>query len=221
MLFSAENISVALVGDEGRFSAVDGVTLAVDRGGILDITGPSGSGKSTLLHALGLQTVSFAGSMELDGRSYREFTPQRWRRQVSLVQQRPVLVPGSVEENLLLPWSLSIFEHEKRPTDAKLDEALALARLDDIALDRPIDRLSIGQQARVAFLRTILTDPRVLLLDEVDAALDDASAEAIGEMTGVYVSNGNAAIRVRHRADDGRATERLVMRAGTVGDPDE
>ncbi|MCL2491879.1 MAG: ATP-binding cassette domain-containing protein [Coriobacteriia bacterium] len=218
MLFSAKHITVVLAGDDGRFRAVDDVSLELAREEILDITGPSGSGKSTLLHAIGRQTVSFDGAMYLDGASFLSYTPQRWRQLVALVQQKPVLAEGSVQENLMLPWSLDAFEKIPMPTDADLLEALGSAHLEDIALDRSIDRLSVGQQARVAFLRTLLTDPEVLLLDEVDAALDDVSAQAIGELTSAFIKRGKGAIRVRHRADDGRATSRLIMRAGQFVD---
>jgi len=207
---------VVLTGDDGPFRAVDDVSLSLKRGEILDITGPSGSGKSTLLHALGRQSATFEGALYLREQSYLSFTPQRWRRLVALVQQKPVLVEGTVAENLLLPWTFRSFAKESPPTDEVLLEALASAHLEDIALDRPIDRLSVGQQARVAFLRTLLTDPDVLLLDEADAALDDVSAVAIGEMTSAFVAQGKAAIRVRHREDDGRADTRLVLTGGRI-----
>jgi len=218
MLFIAKDIVVTLSGDEGLFRAVDSVSLELAPGEILDITGPSGAGKSTLLHALGMQTAMSEGTMFLKGASSAQFTPQQWRRHVALVQQKPVLITGSVEDNLLLPWSLKAYMDEAPPNESVLREALESAHLSEVALDRSIDKLSVGQQARVAFLRTLLTAPDVLLLDEADAALDDISAEAIGEMTSAFVNAGNAAIRVRHRADDGRATNRMIMRQGRVVD---
>lgn len=216
MLFRATDIEVTLTGDVGVFHAVKGVSLKLDGGDILDITGPSGAGKSTLLHALGLQVVSPQGAMFLNDVAHLSFTAQQWRRHVALVQQKPVLVAGSIEENLYLPWSLKLYTNEQRPSQEALLQALERAHLEDIALDRPIDKLSVGQQARVAFLRTLLTDPEVLLLDEVDAALDDESAEAIGEMTGTFAHKGKAVVRVRHRADDGRATRHLLMQEGRM-----
>ena len=218
MLFSARHITVVLTGDSGQFRAVDEVSLDVAAGEIVDITGPSGSGKSTLLHALGRQTVSFEGAMYLNGDSYLSFSPQRWRQLVALVQQKPILVSGTVEHNLLLPWSFKAFDGRMAPTKDVLRTALDEAHLDEIALDRSIDKLSVGQMARVAFLRTLLTEPKVLLLDEVDAALDDVSAHAIGEATSAFAARGKAAIRVRHRADDGRATTRLIMQEGKIAD---
>ena len=74
----------------------------------------------------------------------------------------------------------------------------------------------MGQAARVALLRVLLTSPRVLLLDEPDAALDDASAEAVGCFAAEHASAGAAVVRVRHRSSDGRATSRFVLAAGRL-----
>jgi len=218
LLFSAQHITVILTGDDGEFLAIDDVSLGVEAGEILDITGPSGSGKSTLLHALARQTTSFSGAMYLNEKPYLSYPPQIWRRLVALVQQKPILIEGSVADNLLLPWTLRTFAKETPPNLECLTEALESAHLGDIALDRTVDKLSVGQQARVAFLRTLLTNPEILLLDEADAALDDASALAIGELTSAFVDAGKGAIRVRHRADDGRATARLILKDGALRD---
>jgi len=218
MLFTAKDITVTLSGDGGLFRAVDNISFELNAGEILDITGPSGSGKSTLLHALGMQVVSCTGTMLFQGVPSTQFAPQQWRRHIALVQQKPTLLAGTVKDNLLLPWSLKAYAQETPPTTNVLLQSLESARLGDITLDRSIDKLSVGQQARVAFLRTLLSAPRVLLLDEADAALDDASAEAIGEMTTAFVNQGNAAVRVRHRTDDGRATARITVIDGRIVD---
>jgi putative ABC transport system ATP-binding protein len=216
MLFSAKDISVTLIGDDGMFHAVDSVSFDLSASEIIDITGPSGAGKSTLLHALGMQAVKWEGQMFLDGKPSTSFSPQVWRRRVALVQQKPILIEGTVLENLTLPWTLKVYDSQIAPSDSGLIDALTSAHLSDITLDRSVDRLSVGQQARVAVLRTLLTNPDVLLLDEADAALDAESAEAIGEMTTAFVDQGKGAIRVRHRADDGRAGMRIIMEAGRI-----
>ena len=91
---------------------------------------------------------------------------------------------------------------------------MKLAGLEEIALSRDIAKLSVGQQARVAFMRTVLTDPDVLLLDEVDAALDAQSTHYIGELTTLFAQKGGIVLRVRHKVDDERACKRLVFNQG-------
>ena len=76
--------------------------------------------------------------------------------------------------------------------------------------------LSGGQAARVALLRAFATRPRVLLLDEVDAALDDESARAVGRLTKSLVDDRMACLRIRHRAADGVACGTFSLRDGAL-----
>jgi putative ABC transport system ATP-binding protein len=215
-LLSARGLTAVLLGDTGYVSVLDGITLEVQSGEVLDVTGPSGSGKSTLLRALARLLPGATGELVLDDVSAGTILPGQWRRAVALVPQKPVLVQGSIRDNLLLPWTFAIRRREVRPRDDALAEGLERLGV-DAALDRPADRLSVGQVARVAFLRTVLTSPRVLLLDEPDAALDDASAGAVAAMTADFAERGNAVLRVRHRAgtDGGR---RVRISAGRLAE---
>jgi len=99
------------------------------------------------------------------------------------------------------------------PTDVQLAEGLEQL-LVDAALERDASRLSVGQAARVALLRVLLAQPRVLLLDEPDAALDDASADAVAALTVQFVGSERAVVRVRHHRSDGIATARLHLEGG-------
>ena len=78
-------------------------------------------------------------------------------------------------------------------------------------------QLSGGQQARVALLRAFATRPRVLLLDEVDAALDDDSAMAVGRLCrSLAAEEGCAVLRIRHRPPDGMADAVFVLADGVI-----
>lgn len=216
MSLVVQNISVHLLGDKGLFHAVQDVSFEVAESTIVDIVGPSGAGKSTLLHALAHQMIDVSGDVLLRGVSMKDLSPQEWIFEVALVQQRPVLLPGTVRDNLLIPWTLRIRAHQQRPDDAHLQSALERAGLSGIALTRPCEQLSVGQQARLAFVRTLLTEPSVLLLDEVDAALDAHSTQLIGEMTSQFAQTSGIVVRVRHREEDGLASMRIHMKAGRV-----
>lgn len=102
------------------------------------------------------------------------------------------------------------------PGPAALRAALDDVGLDDVGLERAPERLSVGQVARVALLRVLLTRPRVLLADEPDAALDDESAEQVSRMTEEFVATGGAVVRVRHLRLDERADRRLRLEAGRL-----
>ncbi|MDP2232316.1 MAG: ABC transporter ATP-binding protein, partial [Actinomycetota bacterium] len=78
----------------------------------------------------------------------------------------------------------------------------------------------VGQAARIALLRTVLTGPLVLLLDEPDANLDDASAEQVARMTAAFVAVGGAVVRVRHQRTDALATQRYRLADGRLSEVD-
>ncbi|MBK5211015.1 MAG: ATP-binding cassette domain-containing protein [Coriobacteriia bacterium] len=217
MMFQVEHITVELVGDEGTFLAVDDVSLTLESSQIVDIVGPSGAGKSTFLHALALLVPYRSGDLILDGRRVSSFAPTEWRSLVALVQQKPTLIEGSVQTNLLLPWTLKVRREHKQPSFEEMRELLDRADLCDISLERSVFKLSVGQQARIAFIRTLLTSPKVLLLDEVDAALDVDSTRAIGGLVTAFSRQGGAVLRVRHKIDDGRASYRCTFEDGCAG----
>lgn len=196
---------------------LSGVSLSLAPGEIVDLVGPSGAGKSMLLRALA-RTLPAAvdGELFLDGVASCEIVPERWRAQVALLPQRPALVKGTVRDNLALPWRLAVRKDGTTPSDAAFRQALDELRLADVALDEDAFRLSVGQQSRVALLRVLITSPRVMLLDEPDAALDTESASAVSAALVRFASGGGAALRARHRADDGLALRRYVVSGGTL-----
>jgi len=195
---------------------LDGVSLSVAAGEIVDIVGPSGSGKTTFLRALARLLPAASGELLLGSVPAEKIPATEWRCRVALQPQKPALTEGDVRANLLLPWTLRVRHGRPRPSDAALAEALASVGLDDIGLDRDAARLSVGQVARVALLRVTLTTPDVLLLDEPDAALDDDSALSVATLTRAFAEKGGAVVRVRHHRSDGLAARRLLLEGGRL-----
>lgn len=191
-LFEAGHIGVQFRRDGQPFAPFADVGFSLEAGCLYNLTGPSGSGKSTLLNACALMLPRSGGTLALEGIPVDRFKPMEWRRRVCLVPQAASLVPGTVRDNLLFPWTLKVNAGSPKPDDDVLNEILSLAMLDGVTLDHAAAQLSGGQLARVALLRAFATRPTVLLLDEVEAALDEESAVA-------------ACLRIRHRAEDGYA----------------
>jgi putative ABC transport system ATP-binding protein len=149
------------------------VTLDLAPGERLVLTGPSGSGKSTLLRCLVLLEPA-EGEVRLDGEIVGPARVLELRRRVAWVPQRPVAVAPSARDTLEVARTVA-GERAGDPAvlDAAAQDAL-LARLGLAALDRgrPFDRLSGGEQQRLALVRSLTPGPDVLLLDEPTASLD-------------------------------------------------
>lgn len=192
------------------------VSFALNEATIYDLVGPSGSGKSTLLRICALLLDRDEGELLLRGESCEDMRSTVWRKHVCLVPQKPSLVAGTVRDNLVLPWTYKVRAGETPPDDTQLVYLLAKAGLDDIGLNRDTSQLSGGQAARVALLRAFATQPAVLLLDEVDAALDSESAYAIGNLTQALIGPNMTCVRIRHRAADGFATGAFTLKNGTL-----
>lgn len=219
----------------------DHLALHLRAGEIVDLTGPSGSGKSMLLLALARLTPHATATLSLRGRSAAAYTPEEWRARVAYLPQRPVLTGETLRAAILLPFDLRVRAARRGGTGARATAAMAgagsssrpaSARPDDDALRRALDyaglegiglnhdpqELSVGQQARVCLIRTLLTAPDVLLADEVDAGLDAASANRVGEMLARAAAGGMAVLRVRHHEPDGRAARTLVLEGGRLAE---
>lgn len=204
-LFEVQHIGVQFRRNGEPFAPFSDVSFALEPGCLYNLTGPSGSGKSTLLNACALMVPCTGGALALGGVSVEQFKPTQWRRRVCLVPQAATLVPGTVRDNLLFPWTLKVNAGTPKPDDDVLRTLLSLAMLDDVTLDHAAAQLSGGQQARVALLRAFATRPAVMLLDEVEAALDEESAVAVSRLTRALLDDRTTCLRIRHRAEDGYA----------------
>lgn len=216
-LFEATHLKTAYLRDGEPVSPFDDVSFSLEEGHVYDLTGPSGSGKTTLLRVCARLLPLEGGTLSLDGRSHKEFSPVAWRRQVCIVPQQSSLVPGTIRDNLVLPWTLKVNAGTTPPPDSELSRLLEAVDLGDVELGQEASQLSGGQQARVALLRAFVTKPRVFLLDEVDAALDDDSAHDVGVLTRDMVrQNGSCCLRIRHRPPDGIADATFVLADGVI-----
>ncbi|MFA9431346.1 amino acid ABC transporter ATP-binding protein [Egicoccus sp. AB-alg2] len=152
---------------------LDQVDLAVAEHEVVCLIGASGSGKSTLLRCVARLVDYDHGSVRLDGTPLegRDLSERELRKRVGIVFQAYNLFPHlSVLDNVTLA-PRKVHRQGRRRAEARARELLELFGMGEFADSYP-DRLSGGQQQRVAIVRAMATDPDVLLLDEVTAALD-------------------------------------------------
>jgi ABC-type cobalamin/Fe3+-siderophores transport system ATPase subunit len=195
------------------------VSFAAPKRSVTALVGPSGAGKSTLLRCLNRLLVPAAGTVALDGADTAALEPCALRRRVGLVGQVPVMLPGSVRENL-------VYGLDPGATDEDaVVEALRDAGLDSDFLARPAGELSGGERARVALARALTRDPELLLLDEPTAALDAAAARHVGATLHALTGAGLGVVVATHDLPFAAAVaDRVVaLRDGTAvaGAPSE
>lgn len=152
----------------GQNRVLKGITLDVEKGHLVTLLGPSGCGKSTLLRCLaGLEEVT-GGSISLDGKEITNVSPRN--RGIGMVFQQYSLFPNmTTTQNVA--FGLNMQKVPKDDISRKVAQILSIVGLDDKANQYP-NQLSGGQQQRVALARAIVTEPKVLLLDEPLSAID-------------------------------------------------
>ena len=152
----------------GDVIAVDNVDLAIKRGELFSILGASGSGKTTLLRILAGLEIPSQGSILIDGVDMTSVAP--YDRPVNIMFQNYALFPHmSVFENIA--YGLKKEGLQKESIEEKVQKMLALVKLEGYENRKP-NQLSGGQSQRVALARSLVKEPKVLLLDEPMAALD-------------------------------------------------
>lgn len=156
------------------------VNLRIAGGGIVALRGPSGLGKTTLLRALATLIPLAEGELRLDGLRPEDVGHPVWRRRCIYVAQRPLMLPGSLRENLERPFS---YRSASGAYHAEQAEAL-LARVGLASVDvgQEARSLSVGEQQRVSLVRALLVEPELLLLDEPTSALDPDAIDLVEEL---------------------------------------
>ena len=187
------------------------LSFALKSGESLLIEAPSGTGKTTLLDTLAGLRLPVDGIIQADGARLIAYDNARWQQQVGYISQQAELIYGSLRENLTLGRSF---------TDDALWSALKQAQLEDVirtvGLDYFIsdagDFLSGGQIQRLAIARALLHQPKLLLLDEPIANLDQETAERFMQSLKYHTDRGGMLIMVSHRsASSFEFTHRLTL----------
>ena len=204
-------LAAVVVGTDGA-RRLGPVTLEVPSDGVTVLAGPSGAGKSTLLRLCNRLEVPTSGRIRFRGADLDDVDPLVLRRQVGMVFQRPILFPGTVEDNLRVA--------DPRADAAAMASALERAGLDRSFLARVGDDLSGGEAQRACLARTLLTGPEALLLDEPTSALDPVATRQLERLACSLAAGGVPMLWVSHDLEQvERVADRtIVLVAGRVAD---
>lgn len=174
-----ENLCKTYGQGENQVTALDNVSLTIEKGEFTAIIGSSGSGKSTLLHAIAGVDVPTSGKIYLNGQDVYAQNNEKLaifrRREVGLIYQFHNLIPTlNVVENITLP----ILMDRRNVNEERLMDLLNLLGLQDRKTHLP-NQLSGGQQQRVAIGRALMNAPAVMLADEPTGSLDSKNGHEI------------------------------------------
>lgn len=225
MYLNLENITKVFPprGGVSEVTAVNNVTLKINKGELVTLLGPSGCGKTTTLRLIGGFEIPSSGTITLDG---QDITSQPTHlRGMSMVFQSYAIFPHlNVFENIA--YGLNVQKVSKKDIDARVGKVLELVDLTGFESRAP-NQLSGGQQQRVALARALVLEPKVLLLDEPLSNLDAKLREQMRtEIRRIQQTLGITSIYVTHDQIEAMtlSDQVVVMNKGVIeqiGSPQE
>jgi len=208
-----EFIDVGFAYEPGQ-PVLEGLRLIVEPGEAVAIVGPSGSGKSTLLAMIPRFLDPDTGMVRMDGVNVRDIELRELRRSVAWLPQEPVLLPGSIAENIAYGFPGAT----RAAVEAAAEQAQVhhfirrLPRGYDTVVGEGAVRMSVGEKQRLNLARAFLKDAPVLLLDEPTSALDAESEQLVMDAL-QRLRVGRTTLMVAHRSN----TLSLVDRSFRIG----
>ncbi|SKA10317.1 spermidine/putrescine transport system ATP-binding protein [Enhydrobacter aerosaccus] len=207
----------------GDFIAVDGVSLKVRKGQFVCLLGPSGCGKTTTLRCVAGLEEPDEGDILIGGKEATRDPP--WQRDIAMMFQDFALFPHmTVAKNVA--FGLEMLKRPKAEITARVDQVLKSFEIAALANRKP-GSLSGGQRQRVALARAMITEPRLLLLDEPIGALDYSLRETVMlELKLLQKRSGISFIWVTHDQNEAFSLGDLVVvmnhaRIEQMGTPEE
>ena len=207
-------------GQDGQVTAAHDVTITVEAGSFVALTGASGSGKSTMLHMIGAIERPDSGVIISNGievTALRGAAQADYRRSIGFVFQRYNLLPGlTVLDNVIAPVLPYRTRWDKRERARQLLAAVGLA-----GRERSLPaRMSGGEQQRIAIARALINTPRLLLADEPTGNLDSRNAtEILDLLARLRTEHDMTILLASHDPQIAARAERLIrLRDGAVVD---
>ena len=183
----------------GALEVLKGISFSVAPGEVVCIIGPSGSGKSTLIRCINALVPINSGSIRVDGQEVNDLKLDKLalRRNVGMVFQQYNLFPHKTALQNVMMAPIHVLKQDRAEVEDRARKLLAKVRLQDKEDSYP-GELSGGQQQRVAIARSLAMRPRVMLFDEVTAALDPETVKEVLVTIRELAEEGMTCILVTH-----------------------
>ena len=212
-LIEIEHLShVYHAGEEGEQTALDDLSLSIERGEFVAVLGSNGSGKSTLAKHLNALLLPTEGVCRVDGLDTREEAEVwRIRQKVGMVFQNPdnQLIAAVVEDDVAFgPENLGVPSKEIR---RRVDEALAAVNMTEFRSYAP-HLLSGGQKQRVAIAGTLAMQTEAIVFDEATAMLDpEGRAEILAVVQRLHAAGRITVVYITHFMEEAAAADRILV----------
>jgi len=200
-LIELENVTISIPSSNTRRILASNLNLRLEPDSIIPIIGPSGCGKSTLLRTIIKLSPLTSGNIRFYGKPIETLPVMDVRARCIYLHQHPVIFPGTVSTNLIMPFTFKAVKR-KAPERSELLKILERVGLSAEMLDLGAVSLSGGEAQRLALARAMLIEPQLLLLDEPTASLDGDSATTVINVIKAWVTEGGrGVIWVVHEAE--------------------
>jgi putative ABC transport system ATP-binding protein len=192
--------------------ALNDVSLDIEPGEFVAITGRNGAGKSTLLHNIAVLDTPDQGEIVLDGQNVTKLKAAarvelRLTRLGYIFQERALIAELTALENVMLPAMVLMSKREARARAEQLLERVELMRLKD----HLPSQLSGGEQQRVAIARALVNNPKLIFADEPTSSLDSVAAkEVLDTFLSLNREEGHTVVMVTHEPEEAKSARRTV-----------
>lgn len=212
MQIELEDVSKVYTSGWVSTCALDGITLVIEKGEFVAVSGPSGSGKSTLLRVIGCLDLPTSGMYRLNGREVQAVSRSEQARiraeRIGFLFEHPNLISDlTVAQNVEIPLMFRGIPRVQRKE--LVEQALDRVGLQDRIRHLP-PYLSIGQQQRVALARAIVGQPELIIADEPTGRLDTRSGSELMELLLQANRSGATVVMATHDADLADMAERII-----------
>jgi ATP-binding cassette subfamily B multidrug efflux pump len=207
-LIEFKNVSFSYVENQ---LVIDDISFTINPGETTAIVGPTGSGKTTITNLITKFYEIDLGSILIDGKNINEFKLENLREKIGVILQDVFLFADTIYNNItLFNNKISIKDVEKSAKDLDIhDFIMSLPGGYDFNVSERGSTLSAGQKQLIAFLRVLVNNPDILILDEATSSIDSYSEDLIKNAT-KKITKGKTSIIIAHRLSTVESADKII-----------